>query len=139
MIRRKRNHCCFMKLRLATAVTAALFSLLVIPSRAQLIFHESFSYSDGQIIVVSTNLWTRHSGTSGDANVKNGKLEVFGTRADDVNRALTNNSGVTAPVGPVVYAAFTLNSTNLPVAPGNYFAHFKDNGTSNFRDRLFGI
>src|SRR5262249_42782379 len=34
---------------------------------------------------------------------------------------------------------FTLNSTNLPVAPGNYFAHFKDNGVSNFRDRLFGI
>src|ERR1044071_2962746 len=100
-----------MKLRLTTAV---VLSTLALTARADLIFHDAFSYPDGYIVTGSTNLWLRHSGANNDAFVKNGKLEVFGSRADDVNRFLTNALTGTAPAGPVVYASFTLNNTNLP-------------------------
>src|ERR1051325_5032060 len=126
-----------MKLRLTTAV---VFSTLLLNARADLIFHDDFSYADGQIITTSTNLWLRHSGSTGDAIVHSGKLEIFTTRFDDINRFMTNVSTGTGPIGPVVYAAFTVNSTNLAGAGvGNYFAHFKDTGTSNFRGRTYGM
>src|SRR5436190_10231073 len=125
-----------MKVRLATV---ALLSTVLLPARADLIYHEDFSYTDGLLVTVSTNLWTRHSGGGNDAVVKSGKLQVANNLADDVNRVMTNNSiSLSAPPGPVVYAAFTVNLTNLPSASSNYFAQFKDNGL-NFRSRLFAI
>jgi hypothetical protein len=114
-------------------VLTAMLAAMALPLMAQVQFYDPFNYSNGVSTNVSGGLWVRHSGTSGDSLVFNQRLQVFGTRTDDVNRSFpTNQSGM--------FAAFTENMSSLPTNPdGSYFAHFKDNGTFNFRARIFAV
>ena len=130
-----------------------LLSFLAAASvRADVIFQELFNYTNGPIVVTSTNgtgtttitNWIRHSGSASpsDAIVNNHRLENQATggslvsRQDDVHRlfpaAYTNGGPI------VVYASFILNCTNLPNAAGTYFAHFYTN-SSQFPCRLFAL
>jgi hypothetical protein len=117
-------------------IISSAIALLIaaIGVHSQVILQDSFNYADGLTTFVSTNIptpilgWTNHSGTV-DSRIKSGRLEVFGNRAGDINRQFTNT-----PAG-VVYASFTVNSTNL-INGTNYFAHFIQN-FSTFRARVF--
>ena len=139
-----------------TLVATLLTGLAALSLRADLIWYESFNYVNGPIIATGTNLdgstnWVRHSGSANpsDAVVSNHRLQVATTsppapnplsRQDDVNRPFA-----TVPDSPytnaqqLIYASFTLNCTNLPLAAGAYFAHFKDTTTSNFAARVFAM
>lgn len=123
------------KVLLSTLVSCLALTTL----RADLIWYEGFNYPDGQIINTSGGLWARHSGSGGDANVYNHKLENAMTiRADDVNRQFCTVGGCSYTNAlQAVYASFTVNCTNLPTATA-YFAHFI-NGTSSLQGRLFSL
>jgi hypothetical protein len=118
--------------------------------RADVIWQELFNYTNGPIIITSTNglppgqtNWIRHSGTASpsDALVNNHRLENGATggtlvnRQDDVHRFFT--APYTNSVIPV-YASFIVNCTNLPNAAGTYFAHFYTNSTI-FQGRVFAL
>jgi hypothetical protein len=118
---------------------ALLTGLAFVPARAQLFYNDAFNYPDGCIETNSGGLWTAHSGTSKDSLVSNGRLQVFGGGAttlkfDDVSRKFTNDVGATG-----LSASFTVNCSGLPTASGAYFAHFKDNTSSNFFGRIFAL
>ncbi len=108
-------------------------ALLAVQIEAQVILQDDFAYSDGLTTEVSGGKWSRHSGTAGNSYVAGGKLEVFATRTDDINASFT------AAPATIVYASFVVNCTALPSAGGTYFAHFKDNGSSNFRARTWAF
>jgi hypothetical protein len=124
--------------------TTLLCSLTLFTLRADVIFNETFSYVNGPIIAVGTNLngttnWFRHSGSASpsDSLINNGRLEISATggtvsRADDVNRRFTSFTNTQT----IVYSSFTVNCTNLPPATGTYFAHFWVNSTT-FHGRVF--
>src|SRR3989442_358767 len=105
-----------------------LSSLAVASLRADLIFTETFPYTNGPIGVTGTNAdgttnWFVHSGLNDDF-VNNQKLEIATTsgplgRSGDVHRNFLDHTGTAI----VVYGSFTVNCTNLPTAAG-YFAHF---------------
>jgi hypothetical protein len=114
--------------------TTILAMLGVIPLRAQVQFFEPFNYADGALTNVSGGVWQRHSGGNNDSLVSSNRLQVFGTRADDVNRSFPTN------LANPIFVAFTLNMTTLPSNSfGTYFAHFKDNTTFGFRGRIFAV
>lgn len=116
------------------AVCAAL-ALSAQGATASLLLQEAFSYPDGNL--VGNGTWTAHSGagaipvqvTAGQAVVQQGS----GTR-EDVNVSL---GGFILGAGGVVYAAFDVNVTGGNSAV--YFAHFKDDSTSNFNSRVFVV
>jgi hypothetical protein len=117
-----------------------LVSLLTaISSRADVLYQDTFSYSNGPAADVSTNVvagilvtnWITHSGSDDDF-IKNHRLEVStstaylgvtATRSGDIHRFFTNSPAYTG-VQQVLYASFIVNFTNLPTAAGAYFAHF---------------
>jgi hypothetical protein len=123
--------------------------------RADLIYQETFNYSNGPVSITSTNgtgsttvsNWLTHSGNL-DSYVNNHRLEVStttaylgvtATRSGDVHRNLsvTNNS-IYTNVQQVLYASFIVNFTNLPMTNGAYFAHFYVN-SSTFPSRIWAL
>jgi hypothetical protein len=130
--------------------------LTVLSARAEVIYQDVFSYSNGPIADVSTNIiggvlvtnWFTHSGNDDDF-VTNHQLQVSSTtaylgvtatRSGDVHRnfSITNNSYFTN-VQQVLYASFMVTFTNLPLTngAGSYFAHFYYSGTV-FAGKLWG-
>ncbi len=129
--------------------------LTAIVSRADVIYQETFNYSNGPVSITSTNgtgsttvsNWITHSGSL-DSYVNNHRLEVssssaFGgvtvTRSGDVHRnlSMTNGSPYTN-VHQILYASFVVNFTNLPTVNGAYIAHFQ-NGSSTFLGKLYAL
>lgn len=103
-----------------------------------LVLGDDFSYPDGSIKTNSFDFWERHSGFTGQTQVVNGKLLLVNSQSEDINAFLTNNPY--APSGGYVfYARYIVNFSALPTANGvgEYFAHFKEFGTSQFRARIF--
>lgn len=105
-----------------------------------LVMADDFSYPDGSLYVnpSGTSPWQHHSPTSTnffEVQVIGGKALISQTNAEDVNAVLTNS-----PFGPTsgvtLYAGFTVNFSALPSVAGEYFAHFKDSG-STFRAKVF--
>jgi len=134
----------------------ALFTLLATMSmRADVIWQETFNYSNGPVSITSTNgtgsttvsNWITHSGIL-DSYVKNKRLEVssstaFGgvtvTRSGDVHRNFAIAPGSPYTNGQqVLYASFVVNFTNLPTANGAVFAHYSFSGTS-IEGKLWGL
>jgi hypothetical protein len=110
------------------------FLLTVFP-KLGLLIDEPFTYPDAPIADGST-VWINHSGTFGQTLVRNGKLLINQTNSEDFNREFFPQ--VYAPSnGVILYASFVVNFTNLPSAGGGYFSHYKDDGTLNFRGRVF--
>jgi len=132
-------------------LTLCLLSLGLVSSRAALIYKDSFNYTNGPIIVTSTNgtaingapvnstNWF-HTGTATatDFFVNNQKAEISASggtlnRAEDVHCNFTTGTNA---VG-IVYSSFTVNCTNLPPAVGTYFAHFVVAAANVFHARIF--
>jgi len=103
-------------------------------ARAALVLDEPFGYADGPLTTVSSGSWSNHSGTALQVEVAGGKVNLSQSETEDVARGLAG-----APYnGPTLYASFVLNFSALPLSgAGTYFAHFKDDGISNFRCRVF--
>jgi hypothetical protein len=124
---------------LRSSRTACLGLLLLAPTltslRAEVLVNEPFAYPDGPLVEVSSGLWSTHSGTAGQVNVRAGAVDLTDQASEDVNLALLSGP-LPASSDAVLYAAFTVNFTALPRGTGTFFAHFKD-GTTGFRGRLF--
>ena len=112
-----------------------LSCLMSLRSFADVIWQETFNYTNGAISVTSTNgavpptvtNWITHSGII-DAFVNNKRLEVSTssanggvtvTRGGDINRQFSiTNSSVITNAHQLVYASFIVNFTNLPTTNG---------------------
>jgi hypothetical protein len=80
--------------------------------------------------------WISHSGTMGQTVVNGGKVFLNQTNDEDFNREFPGR--IFEPgSGTILYASFVVNFSQLPSAAGAYFAHYKDDGTINFRGRVF--
>ena len=104
--------------------------------RADLVLNDSFNYPDGAIDGAAGSPWTRHSGTAGTALVRQKKLEIFSSRAEDVG-ALLSGGPYKPGSNTLLFASFRLACTNLPTSAGTYFAHLKDASSTGFRGRIF--
>src|SRR5262245_16953486 len=111
-------------------IAGILFPLI---APAALVLDETFSYADGSLLTVSSGSWSNHSGTVGQVDVLGGKVNLSQSESEDVNRLL---DGAPYTSGNL-YASFVANFATLPLGTGGYFAHFKDDGTANFRCRVF--
>lgn len=111
---------------------ALLLVAVAFQAKATVLFNETFSYQDGPLVLVGTNLtstnWLTHSGTANQVLVAGGKGVITGNLTEDVSRSL----GATQLLA---FAKFTINATNLPTGAGSYFAHFRDTA-NGFRARL---
>jgi hypothetical protein len=111
------------------------FTVTVYPLLGLLI-DEPFTYDDGTHIADGSTPWISHSGTFGQTVVTNGKVLMIQTNSEDFNREFFPN--IYAPAsGVILYASFVVNFSQLPTSSGDYFMHYKDEGTLNFRARVF--
>lgn len=96
---------------------------------------DDFARADGPV-VDGSGLWLNHSGTFQEAQIVNQQLRLTFSGSEDVSTELDSR-----PYGPssgaLLYASFKVTFTTLPSSSGSYFAHFKDDGASNFRCRIF--
>jgi len=123
-----------MKKIIGSSLAIVALALTTLTTNATLVFNEPFSYADGTLTNVSANLWNAFSGGgSGSIQVSSGKAVVTQAAAEDVARALTGSPYTN------LYASFVVNFSAVtpPSGAGGYFFLFKDNGTSNFRARVF--
>ncbi len=126
--------------------------LTILSARADVVFKDTFSYSNGVIEVTGTNAdgstnWFNHSGSI-DNFVNNHQLEVSTTtaylgvtttRSGDIHRFLSvTNGSVYTNAQQVLYASFVVTFTNLPMTNGAYFAHFYVN-SSTFQGKLWAL
>jgi endonuclease/exonuclease/phosphatase family metal-dependent hydrolase len=119
-------------------VVAALVAGWSAPrAEAATLLTELFNYTDGPLITVSGGTWIHHSGTTtGEVKVVSGRALISQTNAEDVSIQLPGQP-YSASTNVLLYASFTINFATLPTSNGTYFAHFKDSGASNFRDKIF--
>lgn len=120
----------FATLGLAVAFALALNST---PAVGDILFTEGFDYANGSLVTVSASNWQRHSGTTGQIQVLDGKITLTDSQSEDVNR-LTG----TVLTSGTIFGGFDF-SVNAPAAgsgsDSEYFAHF-GNGTSSFAARM---
>jgi len=64
------------------------FLLSATLSGAALLLNEPFTYSDGPLVTVSTNLWVHHSGTANEVTVTSGRVYLDAANTEDVNRPI---------------------------------------------------
>jgi hypothetical protein len=125
-----------------TLSTNVTFAVMVAPAPS-FIFYEPFSYGDNSLVGLNSgNLWQHHSGAvTGELQVVSGEALVDEVYTEDVNARL-----IGAPYYPTntgfIYTSCKATVNFLPVlttnAPfGSYFLHLKDDGTANFRARVF--
>ena len=105
---------------------------------ASTLLNEPFNYTNGALVTVSGGLWVTHSGTTGQVEVLSGRADLSAPESEDVNTALAGQP-YPATTNTVLYASFTVNFSSLPSPSGEYFAHFKDATTSNFRAKMFAL
>jgi hypothetical protein len=108
---------------------------MIVPSTNVILF-EPFAYADGSVITASGSRWSNHSGTPAQTQVAGGELLLSNSQSEDINSVLIGGPYATDS-GRTLYSAFTVNFTTLPLAPGEYFAHFLGNSTTTFRARVF--
>jgi hypothetical protein len=122
----------------STPLSASTSFKLSVYRHLGLLLGDTFTYPDGYLPSVSGGFWIRHSGTSNDSMVVSGQLRVSTTNADDVHANFTNSFFLPATSGDILYSKFDVNFAVVPRGSGgDYFAHYKDLGTSNFRARVF--
>src|SRR5438445_12226965 len=105
---------------------------------AGILVQEPFNYPNGPLVSVSAGVWATHSGTTGQVEVLSGRAYLTGSESEDVNTTLAG-APYPATTNTVLYASVTVNFSSLPSASGEYFLHFKDTTTSNFRAKLFAL
>ncbi|HPF37826.1 MAG TPA: PEP-CTERM sorting domain-containing protein [Phycisphaerae bacterium] len=118
-----------MKIRIAAAL-ALMFA--VSTANASVLTYDNFDYPDGSL--VPNGGWATHSGVAGDLQVVGGQALVqHGVPSEDANKSFATTTGV------VYYGAdFTVNDPGSVIGGGDYeyFIHFSDGGSSNFRARV---
>lgn len=116
-----------------------------VPTRFQVTFYprfglvlaDPFDYEDGALVEKAAEFWTNHSGATGQVQVLDGRVLLTRTQTEDVSAGFTNFLQALGN-GIVLFTGLKLTFTELPTgASGDYFAHFRDNGTVNYRGRLF--
>jgi hypothetical protein len=119
-----------------------LLVCLALHANASVVLNDTFNYPDGQLVGAPGSPWANHSGSGSQIQVTNGAIRVVGGTGsrEDVSALLGNGpyDGTNNPSVTALYAKLTVNFVALPGAAGNYFAHFKDAGSS-FRGRLFAL
>jgi hypothetical protein len=118
-----------------TQTASDTFVVTVFPALGVLI-DEPFSYPDGTRLTLSTP-WLNHSGSNNQTVVNGGKVFLAETNTEDLNHEFTNGIVLFPNSGVILYSSFKVNFSGLPSSGGDYFAHFKDDGTLNFRGRVF--
>ncbi|MGB8168175.1 MAG: PEP-CTERM sorting domain-containing protein [Chthoniobacteraceae bacterium] len=117
--------------------TIVFAGLGLVAAQSAIVLDEPFTYADGSLITVSGGLWATHSGTTpGQVDVTGNKVNITSAETEDVNRFISGGAGLFFNAG-ILTATFDATFSALPTAGGSYFAHFKDDGTSNFRGRVF--
>ena len=108
------------------------FTVTVFPKLGVLI-NEPFTYLDGPI--VGNGGWNWHSGTNGDCQVLNNQLSLSYALSEDIS---TNLPGFYVDVnsGTILYSSVKVNFSALPGSGTEYFMHYRDAGTSNYRARV---
>ncbi|MGC8743067.1 MAG: hypothetical protein ACP5T0_04220 [Verrucomicrobiia bacterium] len=114
-------------------LSAAVVAVSTVLGLAEVILDEPFSYPDGALIQVSSGSWSNHSGTLNQVDVSNGKVNLAQNESEDVNRLLPNGPYSNA----TLYVSCVVNFSALPTSSGAYFLHLKDNGTMNYRARVW--
>jgi len=113
--------------------------LLIAPiARGTLLLVEPFAYTNGTLVTVSGGAWNTHSGSTGEVQVVSGRAEMSASFSEDVNRLIPGQP-YTSGSATILYASFTLNLASGPSGLGNYFAHIKGSGTSNYRAKVFAF
>lgn len=108
------------------------FVLMVVPT-ATTVLCESFSYANGPLTTNSAFFWNTHDGVAGQTLVDAGNVALNFFASEDVHAPLLGGP-YGAGSNVMLYASVRVNFTGLPLAGGQYFAHF---GSSTFRARLF--
>ena len=127
-------------------------------ARADVIWQEQFQYSNGPVVLTSTNTvggvqvtnWLRFSGTANpsDMPVNNHKVEVWTTtggglpRQDDCGRMFSStNNSIYTNSQQVVYISYIVNFSNLPSAAGGFFGLFKNGAptSGNFQGKIWAL
>lgn len=111
---------------LAVAILAAA------QAKAVVITNDTFTYSDGDLNVVSGGIWSNYSGSTA-LNVLNGQADVTGARTKDDQLRFDGGPHT----NDTLFYCFNINVLSQPVGAGAYFAYFKDDSTFNFAARLF--
>ncbi|NGO38445.1 hypothetical protein G4L39_03405 [Limisphaera ngatamarikiensis] len=101
-----------------------------------LVLGDTFDYPDGPLVETSGGFWTTHSGTTGQVQVMQGHVELSRSLTEDVSAGFTNFLQALGS-GIVLYTSMKVTFTELPASGGDYFAHFRDVGTVNYRARLY--
>ena len=119
------------------SVIGIFLATISMPARSSIVLTDDFSYANGGVTNVSSLKWSSHSGTGGQAEVAEGRMNLTQAESEDVN-ALLDGQPYATNAAVSLYARFKINFSALPVgATGGYFAHFKDGTTSGFRARVF--
>jgi len=108
-----------------------VFATTAVAPAGVLVF-DAFDYPDGNIVTNSGGNWIRHSGNGNDSLVASGRYQISQDRSDDISNDFAEGN-----TGAFLFASFTINVSQLPTTSGTYFAHFKDETTSNFVARVF--
>jgi hypothetical protein len=112
---------------------------LIVSQPGDLELYEPFDYPDGALQEVSTYRWFRHSGGTNEMKVIDGKVFLTQTNTEDLSIYLYNLPPMGyygTNEGYILYSSFKLNYKSLP-SSGDYFAHYRDTTTLNFRGRVF--
>ncbi len=112
-------------------VLVALLSLC--ECQGDLLFSESFAYTNGALTSVGAGLWTTHSGAAGEVQVRNGQMLLEQAKSEDVNAQLPGGP-YPATTNVMLYWSLRLTATALPGGSGAYFAHLN---TTSARSRVF--
>ena len=109
------------------------FALQVTATDA-VILDDPFRYSDGSLITNSARFWGTRSGTVGQAQVSNGRLQVTSDQTEDVVASLVGGPYAKGN-GIRLYASFKATFLTLPESAPGLFASFADGST--LRGRIY--
>lgn len=100
-------------------------------TRAQLIYADSFSYSDGLIVGAPGSPWITNYEPTNEASVVSGRLVLTQSKQESIR---VNFPSVSTGR---LYSRMVVNFSALPQGSGNYFAFFRVNGVDNLRCRIW--
>lgn len=122
----------------ASNTNLSTFAFQVMPVTGQF-FSDRFDRADGPL-VDGNGIWNFHSGAVlGELQIVSNRVQITSDQSEDVNAAFPAgpNSQFSPSSGAILFASFSVSVRDLPTNSGTYFVHFKDDGTSNFRARVF--
>lgn len=110
----------------------ATLAMVSMNASAATLITETFTYPDGSL--VPNGGWVTHSGTVGDLVVTSGQALVqHGAPSEDVNVPFGSYS---TGILTATFDMIVNDDTKIAGGDYEYFAHFSDGGTFNFRARI---